>query len=208
MSKLMNPGNGLSWEPLEPLFQMLLPILFGERRPECEQENHALLEIHSALVTAAARIFRFRGFKGVDCDAEEAAQAWFVRVKEAGDKYDRTRPFHKYAYPILKSLCFDLGRRARLRNGRALSPFFFSAAQTAAALAIRREEQRRLRLALCALKRNGALTREQHLAIVYRHYWGLSAAEAGARCGVSAAKIHTLAHEARKILRNHLRKSA
>ena len=53
-----NGGKGSSWEPLEPFFQLVLPVLFGDRLPQSAIEDESLRRIRLALVAAAYRIFR------------------------------------------------------------------------------------------------------------------------------------------------------
>ncbi len=197
-----------SWEPLEPLFQLLLPVFFGERKADSEEEKRAIEQIRLALASAASRIFRSPRMRGNDCDPQVAVQNWFIAIRAGKYRYKRGKPFHKYAYGVLSNGCCSLGRRAKVRSTQQIPFSTVSWTPTPPERAVEREERRRLRRALCALKRDGTLSGEQHAAIVYKSYWGLSSKEAGERCGVSAATIDRWAHQARKILRRHFRKGA
>jgi len=98
-----NHLKGFSWEPLEPHFQLLLPVLFGERKAESEDEKMAIEEIRFALVTAASRIFRSVRMRGNDCDPQVAVQNWFIAIRAGKYGYVRDKPFHKYAYRVLSN---------------------------------------------------------------------------------------------------------
>ena len=43
-----NGGKGSSWEPLEPFFQLVLPVLFGDRLPQSAIEDESLRRIRLA----------------------------------------------------------------------------------------------------------------------------------------------------------------
>jgi RNA polymerase sigma factor (sigma-70 family) len=207
MSEMKNPLNG-SWEPLEPLFQMLLPVLFGERKAESEEEKATLQKIHLALVATASRIFRSPRMRGNDCEPQVAVQNWFIAVRAAKHSYDRDRPFHKLAYVILSHVCCDLGRRARVRRTAKLPPGAISSSATPLQLAIRREKRQRVRRALRTLKLSGEMSRDQRTAIALKYYRGMSSREAGQRCGVSAATIDMRLYQARLLLWKQLCKGA
>jgi len=200
--------NGWSWEPLEQCFQLLLAVLFGERKPETGDEEAGLKKIRLTIVATASRILQSPRLRGYHCDPEVAVQNWFIAIRAGKHRYKRDKPFHKYAYRVLSNGCCDLCRSAKVRKMPQIPWDSFSSIRTPAELAIQREQRRRLRRALCALKRDDTLSREQHAAIVYKHYWGLSSKEAGERCGVNARTIDMWTHQARKILRKHFRKGA
>jgi RNA polymerase sigma factor (sigma-70 family) len=204
MSGMNNPLHGSSWEPLEPVFQLLLPVLFGERQAESEEEKTAIKQIRLALVTAASRIFRSPRMRGNDCEPQVAVQNWFTAVRAAKHSYKPDKPFHKYAYRVLSNICRDLGRRARVRRTVRISIGEVSSSATPLELAIRREQVQRVRQALRTLKLNGEMSREQCAAIELKYYRGLSSKEAGERCGVDAAKIDQWAYQARKLLLKQL----
>ncbi len=182
-----NESKGLSWEPLEPLFQVLLPVLFGERNAESVEEEAALKKIHLALVAAASRIFRSPRFRGVDCDPHVAAQMWFIAIRGAKQRYDPHRPFHKYAYPVLGWICCDLCRRERVRRVKTITPDIADWSPAPWQLAAWREQRHRVRRALRTLKLSGKMSRKQRTAIALKGYRGLSSREAGELCGVSRA---------------------
>ena len=141
------------------------------------------------------------------CDPQDAVQDWFIAIRAAKRRYDRGRPFYKYAYKPLTYCCRNLVGRAKVRQMPDIPANAKSSIRTPLELAGQREQRRRLRHALCSLKRNGTLSPEQYAAVVDKHYWGLTAKEAGEDCGVCAATINTRAHQARKILREHFNKS-
>jgi RNA polymerase sigma factor (sigma-70 family) len=201
-------GKGWSWEPLEPVFQALLPVLFGERRIASEKENVALKQIYHALLTVASCIFRSPRFRGGDCDSRVAAQMWFVAVRAAKRSYKPDRPFHKYGYVILSHICCDLGRRARARRAKAITRDVADSSSRVWELAAGREQRRHVRRALRTLKLTGKMSRNQRTAIAHKYYRGLSSKEAAERCGVNAATIDRWLYQARNLLRQELRKGA
>jgi RNA polymerase sigma factor (sigma-70 family) len=208
MSGNVERRKGLSWEPLEPLFQLLLPVFFGERKPQSADEDEALTRIRLALGATASGIFRSPRFRGLNCDPQVAAQVFFVAIRAVKNSYDRNRPFHKLAYVILSHVCCDQGRAARVRRTVGIPPGAISRSAPPPVWAIRREQRQRVRRALRTLKLNGKMSRAQRTAIALKYYRGLSSKEAGERCGVSAATIDMRLYQARLLLRKQLCKGA
>ena len=207
MCSKRNGGKGWSWEPMEPVFQAVLPVLFGERQVRSAEETVAMKRIHDAVLTVASRIFRAPRFRGVDCDPHVAAQMWFIAIRAAKHSFERDRPFHKYAYSVLSNVCCDLGRRGLIRLTKSMPPDAAGPLATPLELAISREERRRVRRALRRLKVTGRMSGNQRTAIAHKYYRGLSSKEAGRRCGVDAATIDRWLYQARMLLRQQLRKS-
>lgn len=193
---------------MEPVFQKVLPVLFGER-PASPDEEQAVEKIHAVLVATAARIFsRSARFRGVDCDADAAAQMWFISIRAARQSYDSARPFRHYAYRTLSNVCCGLGRRARLRQATTISADVVASSPAPWELPARRESWLRVRRALRDLKHTGRMSREHRTVIALRYYRGLSSDEAGQVMGASAQKIDKWAYQARQLLGTELRKGA
>lgn len=199
--------TGPSLADLEESFQALLPVLFGDRR-ESKDEIAAVEEIRRALAKAAHGIFCCWTLGTVDCDPNDAAQDWFLKIRAGKDSYRSSDPFHKYAYSTLRHACLDLIRRASLRQVTEI-PFDASdLAPTPLQLAEKKDERRRVRRVLLALKQNGTMTREQRTAIACRYYLDMRSREAGKRNGISGSTIDVRLFHARQLVAKELRKRA
>jgi RNA polymerase sigma factor (sigma-70 family) len=194
-----------SWEPLEPCFQLVLAILLGNRQAESQEEETAIKQIRLALFVAASGIFRSSRMKGNDCDPQVAVQEWFISIRAAKHSYQPDRPFYKYAYKVLSNCCRSLGRRAKVRRTQQIPSKALGSTPSPLTLAAQRELRRHLRRALCALKRSGKLSREQHAAIVDKYYRGFSTKEAANRSSARPGTIDSRAHQGRMILRDQFR---
>ncbi len=131
-------------------------------------------------------------------DAEDVTQLIFERVVAALPRYRSTgRPFEAWAFRIARNAVIDHQRRKRSHEPLDES-HQRSEGDGLDALAVRGEEIRELRDAMCRL------TADQQEAIALRFAAGLSADEAAVVMGRQAGTIRGLTFRAIGALRRHL----
>lgn len=126
-------------------------------------------------------------------EAEDIAQDAFLKILEAAPRYRPTATFRTYFYRILTHLCIDRTRKkqpTRIEDvPEAADP---SAAPTD--VLIERERGAEVHAALATLPPN------QKVAMILRHYEGLSYAEIAQILGVSPKAVEGLISRARAYL--------
>jgi len=136
-------------------------------------------------------------FLGVRDRAEDVVQEAFLKILAAAPRYRPTARFRTYLYGVVWRLCVDFYRR---RKPGALDPRFELADSSDGPVgeALRGEAGRRVRRAI------DALPQRQRMAVVLKHYEGLSYREIAHVLACSARAVDALLARARNRLRDDL----
>lgn len=129
--------------------------------------------------------------------AQDAAQEAFLRVWERAAAYRPTASFKTYLYRILTRLCIDQHRKRRPAPSDQLDRLEGGVAAPDEAL-MQRERAAKVRAAI------QALPQRQRVALVLRHYEGMSYDEVAAVMGCSARAVDSLLLRARERLGKRL----
>ena len=130
--------------------------------------------------------------------AQDAAQEAFLRLLESAPRYRPTARFRTYLYRILTRICVDHYRKrvperhpdiTSVESGHAAPP----------EVLIQRERANRVRAAI------GSLPMRQRVALVLKHYEGLSYGEIAETMGSSVSAVDSLLARARSALRDRLK---
>jgi len=127
--------------------------------------------------------------------AREAAQEAFLRVLESAPRYRPTASFRTYLYRILTRICIDVYRRHRHEPPPDAIP---AVGETPPQAVERAEREERVRRAIAALPMR------QRIALVLRHYEGMSYGEIARAMRLSPRAVDSLLSRARAQLRQAL----
>jgi RNA polymerase sigma-70 factor (ECF subfamily) len=134
---------------------------------------------------------------GDGAEAEDITQSTFLRVLQAAARYRPTASFRTYLFQIATRLCLDHARKARpLFTGDP--PDRADEARTAEAGLVAGERERRVHAALTALPG------QQRIALILRHFEGMSYADVAAALGTSPKAVERLLARGRETLRARL----
>ncbi len=126
--------------------------------------------------------------------AEDLAQEVFLRVYKSAPLYEPRAPFRVWLYRIARNLCLNELRSRRVRR-RPLEETAPSWAASPAEERARAEREERVRQAV------EGLPERQRLALILRHYEGLSQAEAAEVLQTTVEAVEGLLGRARAKLR-------
>jgi RNA polymerase sigma-70 factor (ECF subfamily) len=135
-------------------------------------------------------------FLGDRHEAEDVAQEAFLKVLDAAERYIPAASFTTYLYAVISRLCMD---RARKRRPVCLDdPPEPAPAPSTDDLASARERDRAVSAAL------DRLPARQRMAVVLRHFEGLSYTDIAEAIGVSVKGVERLLARARQSLAGDL----
>lgn len=143
-----------------------------------------------------------RRLLGDQARAEEAAQDVFLKVYDAGARYEAKSRFSTYLYRVATNHCFNLNARIERKLVRGGSDAIAGASDPARDQA-ECVAQRQLRDALAAAL--AKLPDNQRAALLLVHYEGFSYREAAEAVDVSESALKALIHRARERLTRELR---
>ena len=141
-----------------------------------------------------------RRLLGDQARAEEAAQDVFLKVYDAGRRYEARSRFSTYLYRVATNHCFNLNARVErklLQHGVDPGDRHDDAADQSERLA-----QLQLRQAL--QKALSTLPDKQRAALVLVHYEGLSYREAAEAVDTTESAVKSLIHRARERMAREL----
>jgi RNA polymerase sigma-70 factor, ECF subfamily len=130
-------------------------------------------------------------------EAEDVSQETFIRFLKAAQRYRPTASFRTYLFGILTRLCIDHSRKKRPVSTSAI-PDLADPSSSPADDLLARERSALIRMALAVLPPN------QKIAILLRHYEGLSYAEIAEILGVTPKAVERLLSRARAALQSRL----
>ncbi|MBI5444725.1 MAG: sigma-70 family RNA polymerase sigma factor [Deltaproteobacteria bacterium] len=130
-------------------------------------------------------------------EAEDVVQEAFLKIFEAAPRYRPTASFRTYLYQVVSRLCIDRAEKKHPDYTDELPDLPDPAPSPAEALGLR-QEAGEVRLALLALPPN------QRMALVLKHYEGLSYTEIAQAMGTSAKAVEGLLGRARATLQARL----
>lgn len=132
-------------------------------------------------------------FLGDPMEAEDVAQEAFLKILEAAPRYRAKASFRTYIYRIVTRLCIDWSRKKRPAYTDQLCEIQDPAFNPAEDL-LASEQRAQIRKALDALPPN------QRMALILRHYDGLSYAEIAEALGTTIKAVERLISRARATL--------
>jgi len=130
-------------------------------------------------------------------EAEDVVQNAFLKILDAAPRYRPTASFRTYLYQVVTRLCIDHTEKMRPEYTDNLPEVADPSAGLGEDFAAR-EEKDAVRSAL------DSLLPTQRMAVILRHYEGLSYTEIGLAIGVSAKAVEGLLGRARSALQTRL----
>lgn len=130
-------------------------------------------------------------------EAEDVVQDAFLKIFDAAPRYRPTASFRTYLYQVVSRLCFDRAEKKRPEYTDELPDVADLSPGPGEVVAARQGEDA-VRMALDALPPN------QRIAVILKHYEGLSYAEIGLAIGVTAKAVEGLLGRARSTLQIRL----
>lgn len=118
-------------------------------------------------------------------EAEDIVQDAFLKILDAAPCYRPTASFHTYLYHVVSRLCIDRAEKKHPEYCDKLPEVADPSPGPGEVLAARQEEDA-IRAALDSLPAN------QRIAVILKHYEGLSYAEIGLAIGVTAKAVEGL----------------
>ena len=135
-------------------------------------------------------------FLGDSMEAEDVAQEAFLKILEAAPRYRPKASFRIYLYRVVTRLCIDWSRKKRPTYADPL-PDIRDPALSPAENLLAKERRSEIRGVLDILPPN------QRMAIILRHYDGLSYTEIAETLEVTVKAVERLISRARAGLRIH-----
>jgi len=130
-------------------------------------------------------------------EAEDVVQDAFLKILDAAPRYRPTASFRTYLYQVVSRLCID--RVEKKRPGYTDEPpDVADPSPGPGEIFAARQEEDAVRTAVDTLPAN------QRIALILKHYEGLSYAEIGAAIGVTAKAVEGLLGRARSVLQDRL----
>jgi RNA polymerase sigma-70 factor (ECF subfamily) len=136
-------------------------------------------------------------FVGDRTTAEDIAQEAFLRLLERAADYEPRARFRTYLFSVIWHLCVDFHRRSGRRAAGPVEGLADPASGPAQA-ADRREREALVRRAV------DALPARQRMALILKHFEGLSYEEVAGALGCSVRAVDSLLSRARARLRDEL----
>jgi RNA polymerase sigma-70 factor (ECF subfamily) len=130
-------------------------------------------------------------------EAEDVVQEAFLKILDAAPRYRPTAGFRTYLYHVVSRLCIDRVEKKRPEYTDELPDVADPSPGPGEVFAAKQEEDA-VRTAVDALPAN------QRIALILKHYEGLSYAEIGAAIGVTAKAVEGLLGRARSALQDRL----
>ena len=130
-------------------------------------------------------------------EAEDVVQDAFLKILDAAPRYRPTASFRTYLYQVVSRLCIDRVEKKRPDYTDEIPDVADPSPGPGEILAARQEEDV-VRTALDSLPAN------QRMAVILKHYEGLSYAEIGLAIGVTAKAVEGLLGRARSSLQGRL----
>lgn len=180
-----------------------------------DADAHLMVQVQQGEVEAFERLVRlyqrplyafFLRLGASTADAEDLIQETFLRVFKARETFDAQRPFNPWLYGIAAHIWGDYGRargsaRATVtRAAQALGEPEAMELHDVAEQATRRDIAQHVQDAV------HQLGEEHRLALILRHYHGLSYADIGQALGISVGTVKSRIHYALTRLRAGLRR--
>ncbi len=131
-------------------------------------------------------------------DASDAAQEAFLRILESARRYRPVASFRTYLYRILTRVCVDHLRRRTRREHVGTWGLADSGSDAPLEVLERREQAERVQAAIAALPLR------QRIALVLKHYEGMSYDEIARAMGTSRRAVDSMLSRARQALKTRL----